>query len=278
MILITAATGEFGPLVVDRLLQHIPAHKLAVAVRNPEKAAGFAERGVEVRHADYDDAASLRAAFSGVERLLFISSPAFDNDVRIPQHERVVDAARDAGVGHVVYTSIIGGEGDLPFGFHAHYVTERALERSGLPYTFLRNAFYTDSVIPGELLRSLVDAGELRGIPGVETMNTATRADLAEAAAAVLTGEGHAGKAYELTGTPWSFSDLADALTSASGRQVIVQEGGKDDGGAWGWLAGVIAGGAYASDMASPDLERLLGHPPATLKEYVASALERAGD
>ncbi len=277
MILITAATGAFGPLVVDRLLRHIPAGELAVAVRNPEKARNFAGRGVEIRHADYDDAASLRAAFGGVDRLLFISSSAFDNDVRIPQHQRVVDAARDAGVGHVVYTSIIGAEADLPFGFHAHYVTERSLERSGLAFTFLRNALYTDSVIPGELLRSLVDAGALGGIPGIQTMNSATRADLAEAAVAVLMEEGHAGKGYELTGTPWSFSELADALTRVRGRPVVFHDAGKEDGGSWGWPSGIIAAGAYAHDLARPDLERLLGHPPTSLEEYVASVLERTG-
>jgi NAD(P)H dehydrogenase (quinone) len=119
MILVSAATGEFGRLVVDRLLEGVPAAELAVAVRNPGKAADISARGIDVRQGDYDDQASLRTAFSGVDALLFVSAPVIDSG-RLEQHQNVVTAAKDAGVGLLAYTSGLG----------ADFVEEGVLTRS----------------------------------------------------------------------------------------------------------------------------------------------------
>ena len=110
MIIVSAATGEFGRLVVECLLDRLPPSEVAVAVRDPAKADGFAARGVEVRHGDYDDVESLRRSFEGADRLLFISSPMWDSAQRMVQHRHVVTAAREAEVGLLVYTSAGGAD------------------------------------------------------------------------------------------------------------------------------------------------------------------------
>src|SRR5262245_20812808 len=94
MILVTAATGQYGRLVVEALLQKAASKDLAVAVRHPEKARDWRARGVGVRQADYDDLSSLHAAFEGINDLLFISSPEFDTPTRMAQHERVIEGAK----------------------------------------------------------------------------------------------------------------------------------------------------------------------------------------
>lgn len=110
MIVVSAATGAYGSLVVDHLLNRAPAAQIAVAVRNPDKAADFATRGIQVLFADYDDPASMRTAYQGADRLLFISSPGPATGSRTVQHRRVVDAAAHAGVGTVLYTSGVGAD------------------------------------------------------------------------------------------------------------------------------------------------------------------------
>ena len=147
MILVTAATGQYGRLVMDALLQKVPPSDLAVAVRHPDKAREWRTRGVSVRQADYDDLSSLHAAFEGVDDLLFISSPEFETPTRMAQHERVIEGAKRGKVRHVAYTSFLGAQHEQPGGFNAHFLTERALETSGLTTTFLRHPFYTDSLV-----------------------------------------------------------------------------------------------------------------------------------
>jgi NAD(P)H dehydrogenase (quinone) len=199
MILITAATGQYGRLVVDALLQKVAAREIAVAVRHPEKAREWRDRGVSVRHGDYDDLSSLHAAFEGVSDLLFVSSPEFDVAKRMAQHERVIEGARRAKVRHVAYTSALGAHAELPGGFQAHYLTERALERSGLNATFLRHPFYTEALVNQPLLQDALATGELKDASGGKSVNTASRADLAAAAAALLRGSSEKGKPLELT-------------------------------------------------------------------------------
>jgi NAD(P)H dehydrogenase (quinone) len=218
MILITAATGQYGRLVVEALLQKIAPKDLAVAVRHPEKARDWRSRGVSVRQADYDDLSSLHAAFEGVDDLLFVSSPEFDTPTRMAQHERVIEGAKRAKVRHVAYTSFLGAQNEQPGGFNAHYLTERALEKSGLKTTFLRHPFYTDSLVSAALLQDAMGSGSLKDASGGKAVNTASRADLAAAAAAILSGAGEKGKPVELTGTPWTFAQLAEAVAQPADR------------------------------------------------------------
>ena len=274
MILVTAATGQYGRLVMDALLQKVPPSDLAVAVRHPDKAREWRTRGVSVRQADYDDLSSLHAAFEGVDDLLFISSPEFETPTRMAQHERVIEGAKRGKVRHVAYTSFLGAQHEQPGGFNAHFLTERALETSGLTTTFLRHPFYTDSLVTPAWVQDVLAAGELKDASGGKAVNSASRADLAAAAAAFLTGTGDKGKPVELTGTPWTFSRLADAIGRVTGRSISVTKIASFDAGPRGWLFDLIAAGLYERE--TPDLTRLLGRQPTSLNDFVAKLLPSA--
>ncbi len=269
MILITAATGQYGRLVVEALLQKVAPKDVAVAVRHPEKARDWRARGVGVRQADYDDLSSLHAAFEGVDDLLFISSPEFEMATRMAQHERVIEGARRAKVRHAAYTSFLGAQNEQPGGFNAHYLTERALEKSGLKVTFLRHPFYTDSIVSPALLQDALASGTLKDASGGKAVNTASRADLAAAAAALLTGSAEKGKPIELTGTPWTFALLAQAINLATRKPIALTKVPSTEAGAYGWLFDLIAAGLYERETL--DLERLLGRRPTSLNDFVAA-------
>ncbi len=269
MILVTAATGQYGRFVVEALLQKVAPRDVAVAVRHPEKARDWRERGVSARQADYDDLSSLHAAFEGVDDLLFISSPEFEIPTRMAQHERVIEGAKRAKVRHVAYTSFLGAQNEQPGGFNAHYLTERALEKSGLTSTFLRHPFYTESLVNQGLLQDVITSGRLKDASGGRAVNTATRADLAAAAAAVLTGSGDKGKPLELTGTPWTFAQLAAAIGRATGRSSSIEKISSKEAGPFGWLFDLIAAGLYERE--TPDLARLLGRRPTSIDDFAAN-------
>jgi len=269
MILVTAATGQYGRLVVEALLQKVAAKDLAVAVRHPEKARDWRTRGVSVRQADYDDLSSLHAAFEGINDVLLVSSPEFDTPTRMAQHERVIEGAKRAKARHVAYTSFVGAQNEQPGGFNAHYLTERALEKSGMTITFLRHPFYTDSLVNQGLLQDAIATGRLKDASGGKAINTASRADLAAAAATVLTGTGEKGKPVELTGTPWTFAQLAEAVSRATGRSIAIEKIPSTEAGPYGWLFDLIAAGLYERE--TPDLSRLLGRKPTSLGDFVAS-------
>jgi NAD(P)H dehydrogenase (quinone) len=272
MIVVSAATGEFGRLVVDRLLDRVPAADIAVAVRNPDRAADLAGRGVEVRRGDYDDPASMRQAFDGAEVLLFISSPTLDD--RVAQHGRVVTAARDAGVGRIAYTSGLGADVVDQGLLGDHHATEQAILDSGVPYTFLRHPIYTE-IFVNPSLREAVESGELRSSTRGRGTNTATRADLAEAAAVVLSSPGHAGAAYNFTGPLWTFEQLAAVLSDISGRTVVCREVDHDEG-PMEWFGPVIRAGGF--EVQTGDVEDLLGRRPSSQEDAVRAALGRASD
>ena len=137
MIVITAATGNLGTHVVEQLLERVPASKIRLAVRSPEKAARFAARGVEVVPGDYDQPDQLEKAFQGAEKVLLISSSAVGQRAR--QHKAAIDAAVAAGVPHLVYTSILGAPTTHAILAEEHVATEKLLAASGIPYTVLRN-------------------------------------------------------------------------------------------------------------------------------------------
>ncbi|MFI5477164.1 NAD(P)H-binding protein [Streptomyces cacaoi] len=165
------------------------------AVRHPGGAADLAARGVEVRLGDYDAPATLRTAFEGAGRLLLISSPELDSARRAGQHRAAVDAAREVGVGSVVYTSFLEADTQADGVTAAHHATERTLAASGLPHTLLRHPYYNEAFLdPG--LRDAVASGEPADGTGGRGINTALRSDLAEAAARVLTEDGHLGRVY----------------------------------------------------------------------------------
>lgn len=244
MYAVTAATGQLGRLVLDRLKGDVVAVARDTS-RVPE--------GVEARHGDYDDPMSLRAAFAGVDRLLLISSPELDAARRVAHHRNVLDAAVAAGVTAIVYTSFLDADTVATGMTEAHHATEQAIFASGLAHTILRNPFYGDAFLP-----QVVD-GVVRGSTGGRGLNTAFRTDLAQAAANALTGPGHLGRAYDLTGPLWSHPQVAEALG-------VAYEEVPDAGpGAMAWLNGLIRAGAM--ERQTSDLESLLGRPAETVVE-----------
>ncbi|OUC90658.1 NAD(P)H-binding protein [Streptosporangium minutum] len=274
MIVVSAASGALGRLVVDRLLTRVPAGEVVAAVRDPGAAADLAARGVQVRRGDYDDPASLREAFGGADRLLLISSPELDPARRLAQHLAALDAAGVAGVGALAYTSFLGAESDGTGVTEAHHATEKAILAGGLPYTMLRHPYYSEAFLnPG--LRAAVASGELTDATGGRGLNTASRADLAEAAANVLTGDGHLGRGYDFTGPLWTYPQLARTLTEVSGVPVAHREGPDDASGALRWLNGQVRAGALETQTG--DLQEVLGRPATTLRQAVTTALRPAG-
>jgi NAD(P)H dehydrogenase (quinone) len=269
MYVVTGVTGKLGRVAVEELLEQVPAGEVAVVARDPRKAADLAERGVDVRHGDYEDPASLRTAFAGADVLLFVSSPDITPGTRPRQHGNVVDAAVAAGVGRVVYTSAIGAADATPGFLADHTVTEELLTASGLPHTALRNTFYLEALVnPG--LRAAVDAGELLGADEGSPVNFATIADLGLAAARALTGAGHP-TAYELRGPVFTVADLARTVSEASGRTVTYRPVPVEAVGEAGFVHQLIASGLFSQP--SDDLEKLIGRPPTSLREAVEAVL-----
>ncbi|MEV4188612.1 NAD(P)H-binding protein, partial [Streptosporangium canum] len=263
MIVVSAASGALGRLVVEQLLTRVPAGEVVAAVRDPGAAADLAARGVQVRRGDYDDPASLREAFGGAGRLLLISSPELDPARRLAQHLAAIDAAGIAGVGALAYTSFLGAGSDGTGVTEAHHATEKAILGSGLPYTMLRHPYYSEAFLnPG--LRAAVASGELTDATGGRGLNTASRADLAEAAANVLTGDGHLGRGYDFTGPLWTYPQLARTLAEVSGVPVARREGPDDASGALRWLNGQVRAGALETQTG--DLREVLGRPATTLR------------
>jgi NAD(P)H dehydrogenase (quinone) len=269
MITVTGVTGKLGRIVIEDLLTRVPASELVAVARTPEKAADLAARGVEVRAGDYDDRASLDAAFAGADVLLFVSGSDVTPGVRVRQHGNVVDAAKAAGVGRVVYTSAVHAQ-DGPGFLADHGATENLLSDSGLPYTFLRNTFYIEALVnPG--LKEAVAAGELKAADDGVPVNFASIRDMGLAASHVLTDDGHAGAIYELRGPLWTVSDLARVVTELSGTPVAYRAVSVDDLGPAGFAHQLIAAGLFSES--SDDLEKILGRPVTSLRAAVEGAL-----
>lgn len=221
-ILVTGATGQLGRLVVDALARRSPSASLAVSVRIPDKASDLAARGIDVRQGDFDAPESLVRSFAGVDTVLIVSGDA-PVDVRIRQHRGAIDAAKAAGVGRVVYTSFVDPRADSPFPFAAiHADTEDYLRGSGLPFTILRNGVYADN-LAGFIGRA-IGSGKLAAPAGEGRVAFISRADLAEAAAGVLLGAGHAGRTYELTGpAAIDFREVAAAVSRRTGKPIVYE-------------------------------------------------------
>lgn len=220
-LLVTGATGKLGTKIVDALLKTVPANQLAVSVRNPEKAEGIKTRGVEVRQGDFDRPETLDTAFKGIDRLLIISADG-DNETRIRQHTNAVAAAERAGVKFIVYTSIVNAQESKNMLAPTHKATEEAILKTGIPYSFLRNNWYLEN-------ESSSIQGVLAGAPWVTSAGTgkvgwALQQDYAEAAAAVLAGNGHENTIYELSGKLFTQEEFASALGSELGKIIPVQQ------------------------------------------------------
>lgn len=282
MIVITGASGQLGRLVIEALLQTVPAGEIVAAVRNPEKVADLAARGVQVRVADYDQPASLAAAFAGADKLLLISA----NEVgrRVPQHRAVIDAAKAAGVGLLAYTSLLHADtSPLPLAAE-HNETEVLIRASGLPAVILRNGWYTENYLAG--IPTALQYGVLLGSAGEGRIASAARADYAAAAAAVLTQDDQAGRIYELAGDEaYTLAELAGEIAKQSGQAVNYQNLPESEfkaallgAGLPDFLVTLLAesdvgaskGGLYDD---SHQLSQLIGRPTTSLANMVAAQL-----
>lgn len=220
-LLVTGATGKLGSKIVDILLKKVPADQLAVSVRNPEKAAGLQAKGVDVRQGNFDQPETLETAFKGIDRLLIISADG-DTETRIRQHNNAVEAAKNAGVSFIAYTSIANAQKSTNFLAEVHKATEVAIQKTGIPYSFLRNNWYLENEL------STIQ-GVQAGAPWVTSagegkVGWALQQDYAEAAAVVLTEEGHENTIYELSGKLLSQEDIAAAVSTVIGKEVPVQQ------------------------------------------------------
>ncbi len=217
MITVTGATGQLGRLVMTELLHTVPASALTAVVRNLEKASELAALGVNLRQADYSRPETLKAALQGTDKLLLISSSEVGQ--RIQQHGAVIDAARGAGVSLLAYTSLLRAD-TSPLGLgEEHRATEALLRDSGLPVVLLRNGWYSENYAAG--IPAALAHGALTGSAGNGRIASATRADFAAAAAAVLTGENQAGKVYELAGDEaYTLTELAALVSRLSGKTI----------------------------------------------------------
>lgn len=276
---ITGATGQLGRLVVEKLKARTDADRLVALVRSPEKGADL---GVEVRAFDYSQPASLPAPLAGIDTLLLISSSEVGQ--RKAQHENVIHAARQAGVKWIVYTSLLHANTSTLSLAAEHLQTEELLKASGIPYTILRNGWYTENYTGA--LAGAIAAGAIVGSAGTGKIAAAARADYAEAAAAVLTGEGHVGQVYELAGdTAFTLADLAAEVSRQTGKDIsynnlpepeyasTLQSFGLPGGLAHaiaGWDAAAARGDLFDD---SRTLSRLTGRPTTPLADTVKSAL-----
>jgi NAD(P)H dehydrogenase (quinone) len=215
-VVVTGATGKLGRHVVESLLERgVSASQITAVGRSTDRIADLAARGVKVVAADYNDAEALDAAFAGAGQVLLVSSSDFDD--RAGQHRGAIDAAKRAGVSHLVYTSAPKATTTAMLLAGDHRATEEAIAASGLPSTILRNGWYVENYtaqLPTYLAHGMV------GAAGDGRVSLALRSELAEAAAAVLTGDGHVGKVYELGGQAVTLTELAGLLSTAAGRAI----------------------------------------------------------
>jgi len=280
-IAITGATGQLGRLVVNQLKSKVPAKTIVALVRSLGKAADL---GVTAREADYSQPDTLERALSGVETLLLVSSNEIGQ--RSLQHRNVIEAAKKAGVQSIVYTSLLHAETSAIKTLSGeHLDTEAALKASGLPFTILRNGWYTENYtasIPGAIA-----GGAFLGCADGAKISSAARADYAEAAVAVLTGEGHKGKTYELAGDKaYTLSDLAAEISRQTVKTIPYKNLSEAEYAAalsgFGLPAPIAqayasfdtgaAQGALFEDGYQPS--KLIGHPTTSMATSVADALK----
>ena len=273
LIAVTGATGALGSRIARRLADRGLAQRLVVrdAARVP------ALPGAEVAVAGgYHDTAGMRTALGGVHTLLLVSaSEAAD---RVALHTSAVDAAIAAGVSRIVYVSFLGASPQATFTFaRDHWHTEEYIRATGVGYTFLRDNLYLDVLpyFPGT-------DGVLRGPAGDGRFGGVARDDIADAALAVLTTEGHAGEVYDLTGPEAiTMAEVAAELTRASGRLITYDAETLDQAYAsragfgapdWevaGWVTSYSAIAAGELDVVTTAVADLAGHPPMSFAEYL---------
>lgn len=274
MIVVTGASGHFGRLVIENVKG---TAEVVAAARTPAKVADL---GVDVREFDYDRPETLD--LTGADKVLLVSGT--DVGERVRQHGAVIDAAKRAGVGLLAYTSVLHADTtDLAIA-PEHKATEALVRDSGLPYTLLRNGWYHENYL--DTIATAAKTGEIVGAAGDGRIASAARADFAAAAAAVLTGEGHENRVYELSGDiAWSFPELAEQIAKLAGRPVeyrslapdaframLVESGMPAEAAGFVTLLEQNAAAGTLADTPG-DLRALLGRPTTPIEDTIRQVL-----
>ncbi|MFJ9901984.1 SDR family oxidoreductase [Streptomyces sp. NPDC101152] len=281
-IVVTGATGHLGRRVVEQLLEKVPAEQITAVVRDEAKAADLAARGVKLAVADYNAPETFDSVFAAGDKVLLISSSEVGND-RVGQHRVVIEAAKAAGVALLAYTS---APGTLKAALaDDHRGTEEILVNSGVPYVLLRNGWYHENYT--ENLGPVLEYNAVVQAAGEGRVSSASRADYAAAAVAVLTGEGHENETYELGGDEaWSFAEYAAELSKQTGKEIVYNPvtveaytGILTGAGLPEPVAAVIAGVDASVEkgelvVTSGDLSRLAGRPTSTIADAITAALK----
>jgi len=285
MILVTGATGHLGKATIDFLLKRTSADQIIALARNPEKAEVLKEKGIDVRIGDYTDYQSLLNAFKGVDRLLLIS--ASDIEDRASKHINAINAAKEIGVKHIIYTSFIRQKDDpdsaLWFLAKDHVDTENHLINSGVNYTIFKNGFYMD-MITDFIGENILETKTIFLPAGEGKVNFVLRNEIAEALANVLTSDSHTNQTYNIGGEKtYSFGEIAAIISEASGEQInyvspkveeYKQELAKHNVPEMYinmFAAFAIAFSENAMNVTSNDLNELLGRKAAEVKDYLSS-------
>jgi NAD(P)H dehydrogenase (quinone) len=283
-IVITGATGQLGRLIIkDLLAAGVPADGITAVARSADKAAGLVAEGVGLHVADYDRPETFAGAFRPEDRVLLIS--ASEVGKRTAQHAAVIDAAKAAGVAQLGYVGVFGGpKADFLLAAE-HRETEQSILDSGLPYTFLRNNWYSE-MYTGDLAGIVERGAIVNHVAEGGRIATATRSDFAAAAAVVLHTDGHLNKAYELSGdTAWTFEEFAEELTRQTGTKVVHTSVSAAEHKAI--LTGVGLPEGFADILVDVDdaisrgalsgtpgdLSRLIGRPTTPIADTIAEAL-----
>jgi NAD(P)H dehydrogenase (quinone) len=284
-LLVTGASGNLGRRAVELLLE-AKAGKIIAGTRDPSKIADLAAKGAETRKVDFDGAA-LAESFKGVDRLLLVSTDALDTPgKRLKQHKAAIEAAKRAGVKHIVYTSMPKPEPGSPIPFAPdHYGTEQALAESGLGWTVLRNSWYQENLFHS--LPKVLASGKWFSAAGDGKVAHVSREDAARAAAAALAKQPNGNARYDITGTePLTTKEIAKLASEATGKPIEVVNVSDEQ-----LQQGMIAAGMpaflapiYASfdtntragnvAFATDAVQKLTGKAPRSLKEFFAANKE----
>jgi NAD(P)H dehydrogenase (quinone) len=228
-VIITGASGAFGRAAAERLLSRMPGSQLVLTTRTPASLDDFARRGASVRYADFDDPGSLSIAFAGGTKLLLISTARVGT--RVGQHKNAIDAAARAGIRHIAYTSVLGAaEPDNPAIVKLdHRATEVHLEQSGLDWTFLRDSQYAEAVA-GAIIPGALAAGHCWDNSGDGRVAFVARQDCVACATEVLIQQGHANKAYDITGPELlSIPQGVEMAALMMGKPIVVKRVNDDE-------------------------------------------------
>ncbi|WRH61238.1 MAG: SDR family oxidoreductase [Fuscovulum sp.] len=276
-IAITGATGQLGRLAIGALKAR--GQSPIALVRDPAKAADL---GVEARAFDYKAIETLAPALKGVTTLVLISSNDFDD--RAGQHRNVIAAAKAAGVGRILYTSLLNATKSTMLLAADHKATEEAILASGLTYTILRNGWYTENHTGS--LGGAIAAGAMIGSAGAGRFSSAARADYADAIAATAATSGHDNAIYELAGdATYSYADMAAEVSRLTGKTIpyndlppdtyagILESFGLPAGFAYVLADSDVQAGKGALFDDSRTLSRLIGRPTTPMAVTVAAAL-----